>query len=180
MILFSAGEETGVPTALSIVPGLNADNAHVFTLGFAGSTGQDLCSKLADATGGAYFLASSATMSTVVKEIWNRLTTLQTIAYLAFYSNQSGFNWQGGFNYQGGFNWQGGFNYQGGFNWQGGFNYQGAVDEGTLKILPGFNWQGSSGELALVPPQDELLPSADLGPAPNIHRALRCRSHNAR
>jgi hypothetical protein len=158
MILFSAGEEIGLPAALSVVPGVNADNAHLFTLGFAGSTGQDLNSILADTTGGAYFLASSATMSTVVKEIWNRLTALQMIAYYSFLSNQEGFNWQGGFNCQGGFNWQGGFNYQGGFNWQGGFNYQGAVDDGTLKILPGFNWQGSSGQLALVPPQDNYTP----------------------
>jgi CSLREA domain-containing protein len=155
MILFSAGEETGSPTALSVAPALAGNGVPLFTLGFSGSTGQALDSKLADTTGGDYFLTADTTMSLVVHQIWDELTGTQLVADTGTFSG-AGLAWQGqkGIAWQGGLAWQGqrGLAWQGGIAWQGGLNWQGAVDPGTTTIQPGLNWQGSTFVLVLIPP----------------------------
>ena len=134
MILFSAGDNNGSPDALSLVPALRSAQTHLYTMGFAGSQGQDLSSKLADSTGGTYHLASDTTLSQVVNEIWNTITGTQLLADTTFLSNAPGLSWQGG------------------LTWQGGLSWQGAVDPGTTVLLPGLSWQGSTFLLSLLSP----------------------------
>ncbi len=89
MLLFSAGEETGAPGALTsgVLSTVQAAGAQVYTMGFAGSFGQTLGANLAQYSGGGYYLASDPTapggivtsdakMINVVDQVWTRLSGL--------------------------------------------------------------------------------------------------------
>lgn len=137
MILFSAGEETGAPGALSVLPPIIAANTNVFTLGFQGSGGQTLANKIADSTGGSYYLAADTTIQPIVNQIWNQLTgqqqTFYTVAPSDTFRNVP----------------------------QPGLQWQGPVDRGTTSILPGIQWQGPKSATfaspGVVPPSSFVL-----------------------
>ncbi len=89
MLLFSAGEETGTPGALSpgVLSTVQAAGAQVYTMGFTGSFGQALGANLAQYSGGGYYIASDpgapggiatsdAMMINVVDQMWTRLSGL--------------------------------------------------------------------------------------------------------
>ncbi len=136
VILFSAGEEDTTPTASEQFPALRAAGTKVFTLGFEGSSGQQLCSSLADRTGGAYYLARDTTIGVIVDQIWNTLIGQETLADTVVSSNNiPGFP-------------------------QPGIKWQGAVDAGIGGIEPGIKWQGSSFILTLLSPDSLVIDSA--------------------
>ncbi|MFN0158351.1 MAG: carbohydrate binding domain-containing protein [Bacteroidota bacterium] len=118
IILFSAGEETGAPSALSVLAPIAAAGTNVYTLGFQGSIGQNLNNIIADSTGGAYFLAADTIINQIVDQIWNTLLgqqyVLNTVVGSDTFDNVS----------------------------PPGIRWQGPVDSGTLAILPGIRWQG--------------------------------------
>ena len=92
VILFSAGDESGSPRALDLVPSLRTAGVHVYTMGFPGSlSGQYLTSQIADTTHGAYYLAADSTINQVVRQIWDRLTGIQLIGDTSFASNSPAF-----------------------------------------------------------------------------------------
>lgn len=141
LILFSAGEESGLPAAIDVAPALAAAHVSTFTFGFEGSPGQDLNSKLADYTGGNYYLTADTTVSLVVHEIWNDLTGYQLIA------DTTAFAWDGP-------GWSGGLRWQGvdASSLMNGLRWQGIVDAGTTSMYSGLNWPGSTFLLYLIPP----------------------------
>ncbi|GEM_PF-1933188 len=131
MILFSAGEENAAPGALSVLGPVIAAETRIFSMGFTGSSGQALSNKLADSTGGLYYLAADTTIKNIVNQIWNELTGQQQTFYTTAPSDT--------------------------FNNVPlpGLQWQGPVDRGTISILPGLQWQGPRGgalaEGAIVP-----------------------------
>ncbi len=118
MILFSAGEENTPPNALDVLPSIAAAGTNVYTLGFQGSSGQNLANKIADSTGGTYYLAADTIINQIVDQIWNTLLGQQyvfyTVAQSDTFDNVS----------------------------PPGIRWQGPVDNGTVAILPGIRWQG--------------------------------------
>lgn len=136
MILFSAGEEDTLPSALGSLPALETAGTRLFTMGFNGSSGQTLNDSMASKTGGAYFLASDVTIGSIVNQIWNRLLGQQSLAETVVASNNvPGFP-------------------------QPGLRWQGAVDPGTGAIEPGLRWQGSEFILTLISPSNIVIDSA--------------------
>jgi hypothetical protein len=133
MILFSAGEEDALPSALTVLPPIAAAGTSIFTFGFPGSSGQTLANTIADSTGGAYYQAADSTIHLIVNQIWNTLTGQQfsflTIAQSDTFQNVPfpGISWQG------------------------------PVDKGTTRSQPGISWQGpKTGTLVAkggLPPQ---------------------------
>jgi hypothetical protein len=85
MILFTAGEEDSVPTALDVLPAIKSAGTYVFTMGFPGSRGQDALSQVAAQTGGVFFAsADSAQIGPIVTQIWNLLTGQQFVFAVRF------------------------------------------------------------------------------------------------
>jgi hypothetical protein len=120
LILFSAGEETALPSALSTLPLLEGAGTMAFTLGFDNSGGQALADTIASKTGGAYFRADSSTIGVIVDRIWSGLTGLQIIGDTSVASsNVPAFNPD-----------------------LPGLRWQGKAEEGTTALLPGLRWQG--------------------------------------
>jgi hypothetical protein len=118
ILMYSAGEENMAPSALSVLAPILGTQTRIFTLGFPGSYGQNLCNQLADTSGGAYHIASDSTINQAVNEIWNGITTQQysffTVASSDTFQNVPfpGISWQG------------------------------PVDKGSTTALPGIQWQG--------------------------------------
>lgn len=126
ILLFSTGEENAAPSALTVLSQLRTSNITAHTLGFAGSPGQPLSNIIADSTGGTYHLATNATMSSVVQQIWNTLVgqtfVFQTSAPSDTFDNVP----------------------------QPGVSWQGPVGPGNAVIFPGVSWQGPVGNQSAV------------------------------
>ncbi|MBP1649259.1 MAG: protein,putative collagen-binding protein,Calx-beta, partial [Bacteroidetes bacterium] len=92
-ILFSAGNETESPSALDYNEVLQklggANPVRVFTMGFGSPEGDNLGSKLADATGGLFYETNDTTISPNTNHAWEVLTGQQL---LLDYLNYSGEN----------------------------------------------------------------------------------------
>jgi hypothetical protein len=144
VILLSAGDEAGIPNALTLAPSLRSGGIHLYTVGFAGSpSGQNLDSRLADTTGGKYYLTSDALLYQSVRQMWNTISGTQNILEAAFPSNAAA--------------WQGAKPGQGAGAWQGAAAWQGAVDPGTTELLPAAAWQGSTFYLGLKRPDGQYI-----------------------
>lgn len=127
MILFSSGEENALPSAMSVLPSLQAAGTRVFTLGFQGSSGQALANTIADSTGGLYYLAADTIINQIVNQIWNTLLSQQYALFTVVPSDtfqnvpQPGLQWQG------------------------------PVDNGAAYLLPGLQWQGRPSDPTVMP-----------------------------
>ncbi|MBP1679438.1 MAG: hypothetical protein H6Q29_1349, partial [Bacteroidetes bacterium] len=151
IILYSAGNETATPSALSqgVIDALRAKEIRTFTMGFAQSPqGANLSSILADTTGGAYYEAVDTAISTITNQIWTNLAGYQLVGDSTMPSDA--------ISYQGKNNLA--ISYQGiknnlAISWQSAtkntaISYQGRIDAATTSIYPAISYQGKGASLA--------------------------------
>jgi len=150
IILFSAGNETESPSALSqsVLNALRGKGIRTFTLGFPQSPqGANLSSILADTTSGAFYDAADTSISNIVNQIWINLAGYQLVGDSTLPSDA--------ISYQGNKNTA--ISYQGvknnAISWQSAtkntaISYQGRTDAATTSVLPAISYQGKGAALA--------------------------------
>ncbi len=148
MILYSTGQESGSPTAESLLPSISSFGTEIFTIGYEGTNVayQNNLNVISDSTKGTYSLASGATdIGNIIDTYFRNLTGIQ----LTYFATGSSGDLNGV--------------PQPGLRWQGA-----VVDTGTTQIQPGLRWQGSDFGLSLEDPDGKLITQDSALTNPNI------------